>query len=158
MPRLQNSTPSTIKWIKGYSLPINYFQHSNVTLLEMFVLNTNCLNSGSVLTAYHFILENLPSVCKYKENENTCSYPIIQLRWYILTTALLHIYYIFSWRFFLFLFLFSLFSLLTFHPWSDVYSFHSLEVRGNVEIKLMIKIHEVLVSWGLLEVAQLIDR
>lgn len=110
MPRLQKSTPSTIKWMKGYSLPINYFQHSNVTLLEMFVLNTNCLNSGSVLTAYHFILENLPSVCKYKENENTCSYPIIQLRSYILTTALLHIYYIFSWRFFYFSF-YSAFSL-----------------------------------------------
>lgn len=60
----------------------------------MFVLNTNCLNFDSVLTAYNFILENLPSVCKYKENENIC--PIIQIGSCILTTALLHIYYIFS--------------------------------------------------------------
>lgn len=62
----------------------------------MFVLNTNCVNFDSVLIAYNFILENLPSVCKYKENENTCSYPIMQLSSCILTTALLQIYYIFS--------------------------------------------------------------
>lgn len=58
---------------------LNYFQYSNVTLLEMFVLNTDCLNFDSVLAAYNFIFEKLPSVCKYKENVEACSYSVLQL-------------------------------------------------------------------------------
>lgn len=49
-------------------------------------------------------------------------------------------------KIFLFLSLFSLFSLLTSHPLGDVYSFRFLEVRGNVEKELMQKVHEILVS------------
>lgn len=60
---------SVIKWMRNGQLNclLNYFQYSNVTLLEMFVLNTDCLNFDSVLAAYNFIFEKLPSVCKYKE-------------------------------------------------------------------------------------------
>lgn len=112
MNHQKNEYPSCKKtlpaWLNGWKVTqclLNYFQYSSVTLLETFVLNTNCLNFDSVLTAYNFILENLPSVCKYKENGKTCSNPIIQLSSYILTTALLHIYSIFSWRFFISLFI-----------------------------------------------------
>lgn len=99
-PGCEKPLPGLLNGWKITHCLLNYFQYSNVTLLEMFVLNTNCLNYDSALTAYNFILENLPSVCKYKENENTFSYPIMQLSSCILTTALLHIYYIFPWRFF----------------------------------------------------------
>lgn len=42
----------------------------------MFVLSTNCLNFDSAFAAYNFIFEKLPSVCKYKGNENVCSYAV----------------------------------------------------------------------------------
>lgn len=83
VPRLWNAPPNTCTaLLNGWEMVhclLNYFQYSNVTLLEMFVLNTNCLNFDSVLAAYNFIFEKLPSVCKYKENADACSYPVLQL-------------------------------------------------------------------------------
>lgn len=83
VPRLWNTPPSTCTaLINGWEMVhclLNYFQYSNVTLLEMFVLNTDCLNFDSVLAVYNLIFEKLPSVCKYKENVDACSHSVLQL-------------------------------------------------------------------------------
>lgn len=81
VPRLWNTLPNTRTALQsGWEIVhclLNYFQYNSVTLLEMFVLNINCLNFDSVLAACNFNFEKLPSVYKYKENENTCSYPVL---------------------------------------------------------------------------------
>lgn len=83
---------SIIKWTRNGqpNCLLNYLQYSNVTLLEMFVLSTDCLNFDSVSAAYNFIFEKLPAVCKYKENVDACSYSVLQLSSGIFQGGMLH--------------------------------------------------------------------